>query len=195
MYEIDMDPIRLAHLIGSIIGIFLLALTYTFMDKLEKIGCACAEHQYRKFVKIYPIVAIVFLLITMFVQPEALGKSMLPVFALLKFAYIITTIVFFVLALIYVRYLKTAKCQCSEDIRREVLYIWSILEIILMVSLVVFYMLEAVLSSGSALAMATFKGVNRSYNTVREAAVNPISAVRKLPASLRKNARTIRKAF
>jgi hypothetical protein len=190
-----MDIIRLATIVGSLIGIVLLAVTYTFMDKLEKIGCACAEHPYRKFVKIYPMVAIVYLLITMFIHPRDLGKSFIPVFAIAKLIYIITTIVFFILALIYVRYLKTVKCQCSEDVRREVLYIWSILEIILLASLVLFYLIEAVLESGAAIVVNTAKGVNKSYDTVREAAVNPIAAVRKLPASLRKNAKTLRRAF
>ena len=43
----------IANLIGSSIGIILLILTYTYIDKLERIGCDCAKHPNRDFVKNY----------------------------------------------------------------------------------------------------------------------------------------------
>ena len=191
-----MDLVQLASVIGGFIGIILLAVTWAYIDKLEKIGCACAAHPYQRFVKVYPAVAIVYLLLTMFIPPSMAVRTFGPmagsVLMLLKVVYAVATLIFFVIALMYVRYLKAVKCACSEDVRREVLYWWAIIEIVILASLVVFGILFYVLGGAFALAMGTAGKVAGASDTIRESAVNPLKSARKVPAALKKTLKSMR---
>lgn len=192
-----MDIVQIASFLLSFVGIALLFATYLYVDKLEKIGCACAEHPYQKFVKNFPIFAIVYLAITMFLPPslaaQRFGLSVGGVLLTLKALFAVAAIVFFAMALKYVRYLKEAKCACSEDVRREVLYWWAIVELVLLGVAVVLPILFAVLAGAYALTTGTVKDVVKSSGEVRDTVVNPIKSVRKFPASLKKTLKAARK--
>lgn len=184
-----MDLVYVASVILGFIGIILLALTYTYIDKLEKTGCACAEHKFRNFVKGYCIFAIVFLLFTMFfpvnTAVRTLGATGAMVYGVIKFLYVIATLVFFVLAFQYAKYLRDEKCKCSEDVRREVLYYWSLLEIIILASLIVLPILATIIGTAFGLALTTVKELNNSFKDVKSAAVDPIKSARKVPKALK----------
>ena len=116
----------LSTIIG-IIGVFLLVLVYTYVDKLEKIGCDCSSHPYRKYIKGFSIFAIIYV-VFMFIIPASVairtfGKDMAFVYAIAHVIFAILAIVFFVYSLLYTRYLMKEKCKCSEDSRREILYL------------------------------------------------------------------------
>ncbi|NBS70821.1 hypothetical protein EBT31_18235, partial [bacterium] len=100
-----MDLAYLFTFITGSLGIFLLILTYTYIDKLEKTGCACSEHKYRKFIKNYPLFAIAFIALVMFVPPSSLVGLVGPVgfwvFAALKVVFGVATIAFYIMAIIY----------------------------------------------------------------------------------------------
>jgi uncharacterized membrane protein YuzA (DUF378 family) len=119
-----------------LIGLFL--TTYAYIDHLEKIGCECATHPYRKFVKYFPLWAVAFIVIFMFLPfnlVEAIfGPAGAMIHSAVVFLFGIVAIVFFILAFVYVRWLMMEKCKCSEDIRREVIYWWSMLTIIMLVA-------------------------------------------------------------
>lgn len=191
-----MDIAYIAGVIGSFIGIVLLFTTYMYIDKLEKIGCACAEHPYRKFIKGYCIFAIVFLAVTMFLPADAVAKAVGPVgvgiMMVIRLVYTIVTLIFFILALIYVRYLMKEKCKCSEDIRRDVLYVWSILEIVILGSLVLLPIVTGVIASSYYFVATQTKAVASYHNTVRSAAVNPIASIRKVPKALKNNLKKVK---
>lgn len=190
-----MDLAYIFNVIGSLIGIILLGMTYTYIVKMEDMGCECAEHPYRDFVKKYCLFAIGFLLITMFVPVDAVVKAFGPigslVFKLIKVAYMLATFVFFVLAYIYVRYLTYEKCKCSEDVRREILYFASIIEIVLLTAFFVIPLVIYVSVGSFALAMGTVKFVDGKFDTVKEAAVNPLASAKKLPKALSKTVRKL----
>jgi len=176
----------------SIVGLVLMALTYTYIDKLEKINCECAEHPYKKFIKNYIVFAVIFLLVTTFLPPSRVVGMVGPLYAMVyvvvKWIYVISTFVFFVYALMYVRYLAKEKCKCSEDIRREVLYWWSILEVIIFAVLVVLPFLVMFVSGGVALAISSGKSaMSNLESTSMVASVNPLKAAKTLPSSLRKS--------
>lgn len=176
----------------SIVGLVLMALTYTYMDKLEKINCECAEHPYKKFIKNYIIFAILFLLVTTFLPPSRVVGMFGPLYALVyvvvKWVYVIATFIFFVYALMYVRYLAKEKCKCSEDIRRDVLYWWSVLEVIIFGVLVILPFLVMFVSGGVALAVASGKSALQNLEqTSMVASVNPLKAAKKVPGSFRKS--------
>lgn len=184
----------IAHIVSAVIGvlgIFLLAMTYTYLDKLEKIGCACAEHPYRKFIKGYTVFAIVFLIVTIVFPPalatKTLGETVGKLYGLLTIPYYIATVVFFVLALIYARYLMKEKCKCSEDIRREILYIWSILEIVIISALFLIPILGGVISGSLAVATNTLDKGTKSANVIRDAAVDPVASAMKVSDSVKKS--------
>ncbi len=190
-----MNLAYLFGVVGSLIGIILLGLTYTYIVKLENTGCECAEHPYRDFVKKYSLFAIGFLLVTMFLPIQAVVKALGPtgamVYMLIKVIYTLATFVFFVLAFIYVRYLTVEKCKCSEDVRREILYIASILEIVLLSAFFVIPLVVFVLTGAYALAIGSVKFVDGKFDVVKEAAVNPLASAKKVPKALSKTVRKL----
>jgi len=180
-----------AHVIGSTIGILLLVLTYSYINKLEKIGCDCAVHKDRSFIKNYCVFAISYLLITMFFPPveaDALfGSTVGGLYMLLNIVFVIVTIVFYIKSLTYVRYLMKEKCKCSEDVRREILYVWSILEIIILIALVVIPLVFAIAAGAYAFTKTSLGEIRNSKDTVLTAVVDPIRSIRKVPEALRKS--------
>lgn len=174
----------------SIIGVVLMALTYTYIDKLERIKCACAEHPYKNFIKKYIIFAICFLLITAFLPPSMvvgfLGPAYGLVYLIVKWIYVIATLVFFIYALRYVQYLTREKCKCSEDIRRDVLYWWSIIQLVIFSILIVLPFILMFTTGAFALAMKSGKSVVSNLDkTVMMTTVNPSKGVKKASSALR----------
>lgn len=188
----------LAHVVSAVIGvlgIFLLAMTYTYIEKLEKTGCSCAEHPYKRFIKGYTVFAIAFLLLNMVFPPaaaaRALGTTVGKIYGLISIPYYIATIVFFVFALVYVRYLMREKCKCSDDVRREVIYIWSILEIVLISAMFIIPLLGFVINGSLAIATTALDKSSKSASLIRDAAVDPVASALKVSKSVRKNLKRI----
>ncbi len=176
----------------SIVGIVLMGLTYTYIDKLERIKCVCAEHPYKNFIKNYILFAIGFLIISAFLPPARVVGMVGPIYAIgyviAMWVYIIATIVFFVYALFYVRYLTREKCKCSEDLRREVLYWWSITELVILSVLVVLPFLIMFISGGVALSISSGKEVMKNLeNTVMMTTVDPVKGAKKAGKELSKS--------
>lgn len=174
----------------SIIGVVLMALTYTYIEKLERINCACAEHPYKNFIKNYIIFAISFLLITAFLPPSmvlgVLGPIYGVVYLIIKWIYVISTLIFFIYALRYVQYLTREKCKCSEDIRRDVLYWWSIIQLVIFSILIVLPFILMFATGAFALAVKSGKDVVSNLdNTVMMTTVNPVKGVKKASSALR----------
>lgn len=191
-----MDLAVILNVILSFLGAFLLAVTYTYIDKLEKTGCVCSEHPYRNFIKKYCIFAIIYLLVTMFFPPtmaaKYLGLPMGTAYMLVKMLFGVATIVFFVLALIYVRYLMKEKCKCSEDVRREVLYIWAILEIVILASIIIIPTMIIIATGAFVLLRSSVKSSTSRFDDVIDAAYNPIGNIKKVPKDLKKISKSLR---
>lgn len=181
----------------SMIGVILMVVTYLYIDKLEKIQCACAEHPYKKYIKSYLVFAIAFLLVTAFVPPTKAARLFGPLFAVVyavvKIIYGFATFIFFIYALQYVRFLMKEKCKCSEDVRREVLYVWSIAEILIYFVLVIIPIIVLFVGNAVALVLTTGKSAVKEVTAVSmEASVNPVKALKKVPKSLRSS---VKRAF
>jgi UPF0716 family protein affecting phage T7 exclusion len=187
----------LAYTLMSILGIVLMVTTYMYIQKLERVACQCAEHPYRNFIKNYILFAIGFLVITTFVPPavadKLFGANFAVVYKLIQVLYGFATVIFFIYALLYVRYLVKEKCKCSEDIRREVLYYWSVAEIIIIGVILVLPWISKIVLGSLGVMMTATKDLLSKESVVREAAVNPFKAARKLPSSLKKTAKSFRK--
>lgn len=176
----------------SIIGVVLMGITYSYIEKLERIKCVCAEHPHRKFIKNYLIFALIFLAVTAFVPPSVVVGTFGPIYAfvymIVNWIYVIATIVFFVFALRYVRYLTQEKCKCSEDIRREVLYWWAIVELVILSILVLLPFLIIIVNGTVSLAITSSKDALKSLDkNVMMTSVNPLKGVSKASSSLKKS--------
>ncbi len=174
----------------SVIGVVLMGLTYTYIDKLERINCACAEHPYKKFIKNYIIFAMCFLLVTAFLPPSLVVGFFGPVYGLvylaIKWVYVIATIVFFIYALRYVQYLTREKCKCSEDVRRDVLYWWSIIQLVIFAILILLPFIIMIAVGGFALAVTSGKrAISNLDKTIMMSAVNPVKGIKKASGALR----------
>ena len=184
------------QLFSGFLGIFVLALTYTYIDKLEKTGCACSEHKYRKFIKNYPLFAIAYIAIMMFIPPTALvnafGSVGFWVFTVFKVLVGVATIAFFIMAIMYTRYLMKEKCKCSEDMRREILFIYSIFELLVIAFSVLLFVFLSVFATGLGLASSALKEGAKQTDTIMDATVNPLKSAKKLNKQLGKSLKKFR---
>jgi|APGre2960657423_1045063.scaffolds.fasta_scaffold01125_2 uncharacterized membrane protein YidH (DUF202 family) len=183
-----MTPVYLFQAVWNLILIALFLSTYTYIVKLEQTGCACADHKYRKFVKTFPLVAVVYIVVFMFLSPAmifgtfgALGKFAHDAIVLL---FGLASIVFFVFALMYARFLMTEKCKCSEDLRRDVLYVWSMVQIVIIASLVVLMLLSSNIFSNLGATLSTV--ATKTSDIGHGALHKPVGSARSIPKGLRK---------
>jgi ABC-type proline/glycine betaine transport system permease subunit len=161
----------------------MLGLMYTYIDKLEKMGCACSAYKYRDFIKSWSLIALVVVLVMMFaplgfVQKfhDGLGRA----YVAMYFAFLIVHLVYIVLALKYLDHMIREKCKCSEDIRRELLYLWNILRAVVIFSGLIF----AVIVPIGLTSVAT---LNSQGKNILNDTMNPVSGLRKIPKSLKKS--------
>jgi hypothetical protein len=123
-------------LVNFVILVFLIIM-YTYLNKLEQIGCECAQHPYRPIIKSFTIFAFVliigFSVITTNFIGEQFGDTAALLYSVLKIVFMTICIVYFYMVLVFTRYLVNEKCKCSDDIRREILTIGSVIEIIVLV--------------------------------------------------------------
>ena len=126
----------LSNIFLNLFVFFLLIAAYTYVIKLENIGCVCSVHPNRDFIKIFSIIAFVFLIFITFIPTSVVlqmfGEQIAILYTLLKMAFYIICIVYFFMIIDYTRFLVNEKCKCSEDIRRELIMAGSIIEVILM---------------------------------------------------------------
>ena len=110
-----------------------------WINKLEKIKCACSDSYMRSYIKYFlyilipiSIFSIVMNLYLYFNNMDASGiykyfsKTTLLVLNILNVIYVLYALINIVIAIIFINKLKELNCECSEDIRREVYWIYNI---------------------------------------------------------------------
>ena len=126
----------LSNIFLNLFVFFLLIAAYTYVVKLENIGCVCSVHPNRDFIKMFSVIAFGFLIFITFIPTSVVlqmfGEQIALLYTLLKMAFYIICIVYFFMIIDYTRFLVNEKCKCSEDIRRELIMAGSIIEVILM---------------------------------------------------------------
>jgi hypothetical protein len=135
----------IANIILNLLIFILLISVYSYINKLEKIGCLCSEDPNRVHIKNFSIFYLVFISIITFLPPNYIeatfGKSVSYIFAFVKFIFYIVFIIYLYIILEYTRSLINEKCKCSEDLRREFIMIGSIIEytvlLIMLLSIVI----------------------------------------------------------
>jgi hypothetical protein len=182
---------------GFLAVLILFFVTYTYIEKLERIECPCAIHPHRDFIKGYSIFAIIYILVTMFIPPDVIFRSLGPagslVYVLFKVLFSISMIVFFVITIQYTNQLIRDKCKCSEDARREAIYYWSIIHTALIVILVITNLVLIFLSSAIAVAVSSVKYTSNAAPEMHEVLTDPVGSVKRVPASLKASAKAVSK--
>lgn len=177
-----MDAFYVLNFLVGLFGIIVLWLTYTYIDKLEKTGCACAQYKYRDFIKTWSLVALFIVLVNMFAPlrlvnqfHDGLGRA----YFAFSFVVLIIHLTYIILSLKYLDHMMREKCKCSEDMRRELLYIWFILR-----ALVIFsgLLLAVIIPIG----LTSVAVVNSQGKDIMGSTTNPVAGLRKIPKSLKK---------
>jgi predicted tellurium resistance membrane protein TerC len=126
----------------SLIVVILFSWFYYYLDKLEKIGCACALNKTRTLLMV-SIGVIVVLRLVDAVFPLPNLAQLLVTFASLAFV---------ILAFVYIRRLKNEKCKCSETTARDVMevYIWLVVGIWILAAILLLVALFNVFAVGAS---------------------------------------------
>jgi hypothetical protein len=176
----------LANFLFKFLILILFVLTFTYIQKLENIGCVCSEHEYREFIKNFSIIAIVYYGIFMFVSTgtinNALGKELMILYNLIDIAFLITTLFYFYYTIVYVRYLVNEKCKCSEDLRREIIMWSSIIEMFLLVLVVIVALILPVIGSVTA---SVIDNASNTKDLLKDTIIDPIGSLKKSPSKIK----------
>ena len=137
----DLKPLNNKILISSIasslfaLTINLLALSW--LDKLNKMNCPCSQNWMHKYIKYYLLITIPISLIGIVINIYAyfnnytiadLYSNDLYVFfrrLILPFMFIFG-LANIVIVILFINKLKKMNCECSEDIKREIYWIYNI---------------------------------------------------------------------
>lgn len=190
-------PGYIANFIVNLFIFILLACVYTYIQKLENEGCECVlatYYPYIGFIKNFSIFALIFLIFIMFIPPgtilaEIFGKEMTGLYLLVIFIFYITFAGWVFITMTYTRKLITEKCKCSEDLRRELVYAGTTIEMILIVLLLLTTIVFPIILSGLSVFFNNAKGVaNKIENNLK----NPVSGIKNVPSELGKISKQVK---
>lgn len=171
----------------SLLVVILLVLIYTYTQNLESKGCECAMTSNSKFIKVFTIFAIVYLLLTAFVSENVikkyLGDNVLILYKYVDLIFLLVFVYYIYVVFRYTRYLVDEKCKCSEDMRREIIMVGSIIELIL---LVVLFVIGIISTTVFTVLFSVVKTVEETSKNASDAIRDPIGSIRKIPKSLKK---------
>lgn len=91
-------------------------LVYLF--KLEKIGCECALNWRRQYIIAFIFISLAWNLVNVFKPSLSQNLILAPIMLVLFLMFVAFTIQ-------YVNNLKKVKCECSKEITRDIMYIYS----------------------------------------------------------------------
>jgi predicted PurR-regulated permease PerM len=118
-----------SSLIIQMIFVILLIIIYAYLNKLENVGCECAEHPNKEFIKNFTIIALLYFFITAFISIKSIAR------AIATFVFFLLFVVYIYYAFDYVRYLTNEKCKCSEDMSRDIIAIGTMISLFLFLTL------------------------------------------------------------
>jgi len=133
------NTIRNFLILNVIIGIVILVINVyaiLWIHKLDTINCACSESYMRTYIKYYLYVSIPFICIDILMSLYLLtsntsildlaNNTLYNIYRNIRAVFSIFTIVNIVIVIIFINKLKEINCECSEDIVREVYWIYNI---------------------------------------------------------------------
>lgn len=185
--------LSLGYIANFIINLFIFILllsVYTYIEKLEKVGnCDCAyDYPHLAFIKSFSIFALIFIVFVMFVPPGTLladifGKEITTIYLFVIFIFYIVFAIYLYMTMSYTRMLITKKCECSEDIRRELIFAGSTIEMIIIVLMILTLFVFPFILSGLTIF---FKNIKSASKQIESNLKDPVKAVKSIPSQLSK---------
>jgi hypothetical protein len=135
------NTVRSFLIFNVIIGIIILIINVyaiLWIHKLDTINCACSESYMRSYIKYYLYVFIPFICIDILMSIYILtsnlsildfsNNTLYNIYRNIRAVFSIFTIINIVIVIIFINKLKEINCECSEDIVREVYWIYNIVQ-------------------------------------------------------------------
>jgi len=177
------------HVIIQLVLLGLFAICYSYMKKLDNIKelCPCADLPYRNFIMYYPIFAIVYLLLTLF-NPVFIMKnpSLGPILSVVNAVYTILTFIFLIMAIRFVDALIKTHCECSVDVRREMMYYWSIIHVAIIAIGLLIVILSAIFGAMFMTQVPSMKHVSSAGKVVSQGVRNPAKNISDISKRLKR---------
>lgn len=141
------------NIIGGIVAIIINVNALVWLNKLETIKCECSGHWMREYIKYYLYVAIPVFIINLIIYLYAFAAndySVLlsnnnPVMSIYRGFVGIVSLFGFVnifIAIIFINKLKELNCECSEDIKREIYWIYNIILASIILLVIIFMLIS-----------------------------------------------------
>jgi hypothetical protein len=125
--------------LSVIIGLVILTINVyaiLWINKLDTINCACSESYMRTYIKYYLYVFIPMICIDILINVYLLAfnvsifnlanNTLYNIYKNIRSVFTIFSIINIVIVIIFINKLKEINCECSEDIVREVYWIYNI---------------------------------------------------------------------
>jgi hypothetical protein len=176
----------------SFLVVILLVLVYTYIQSLETKGCACAMTPNSSFIKGFTIFAIIYLLLTAFIPESSIkdyfGNNIVILYKYIDLIFVLVFIYYIYTVFRYTRYLVDEKCKCSTDMRREIIMIGSMIELIL---LVIVFILSVITTAIFTVLFSVVKTVEETSKNASDAIRDPIGSLSKIPKTLKKEMKSL----
>lgn len=134
------NTIRNFLILNVIIGIVILVINVyaiLWIHKLDTINCACSESYMRTYIKYYLYIFIPFICIDILMNLyiitsntsilDLANNTLYNIYRNIRAVFSIFSIVNIVIVIIFINKLKEINCECSEDIKREIYFIYNII--------------------------------------------------------------------
>lgn len=183
----------IVNVIIKLITIILFGLTYVYIVNLENKGCKCAQTHDSNFIKSFSLFGMIFLIIVMFIPHKLIYKTMGPTLSILinsiEIFFLLVSVYWFYVTYRYTRYLVNEKCKCSDDMRREIIMIGSLIEFIIIFFVFILGLLLSVIAVSIA---TTINYVINNQDDIYSTISNPIKSASKIPSKLNSNLKTLK---
>ena len=176
----------------QLIFVLLLIIIWSYIYKLENIGCECSEHSNKEFIKNFTIIALVYFFITAFIPMKTIAKNMgnaiVQLLAFGTFVFFLTFVVYIYYSFDYIRYLMNEKCKCSEDLRRDIIAIGTMISLFLFLILLFTIIIIPILISTIT---NLFVKIQDFESEVEQVIKNPVKSLKNSPGRLFKSTKDI----
>jgi hypothetical protein len=182
----DFGLTYITKVLYSVITIILLIVIYTYIVSLENKGCKCALPPNINFIKGFTIFSIIYLLFTGLVSEQVLKDNFgINIVIINKFVDLIFALVFIYYlyeVFIYTRRLVNEKCKCSEDSRREIIMIGTIIEFLL---IFILFILGIILTVAFSVIITVVKSVEDGSSDLKGVIRDPVGSISKIPKKIK----------
>jgi hypothetical protein len=144
------------------------------------------------FIKGFTIFAIIYLIFTGLVSDETIyeyfGGTIVIINKFVDLIFALVFVYYLYEVFKYTRSLVREKCKCSEDMRREVIMIGSIIEFIL---IFILFILNILIVTILSVILNVVKGIQDGASNLKGVIRDPVSSFSKIPKVLKEDVNTI----